>query len=135
MRNHKYGAKRCIVTTDGTLFEVEQLKAFKITDVKGITFDSKAEAEYYLVLRDRLNRGEIQVLTLQPKYILQDKPRITYRADFEVMHHGGDIETIDVKGFITKEFSLKKRLFKATYEDHKLTLVTKKGGRWQEVTA
>lgn len=132
MKRHKYGAKRCIVTADGTLFEVDELKRFGITDVEGIHFDSKAEAEYYLVLKDRLDRGEIRELHLQPKYILQDKPRIAYKADFEVVHLDGITETIDVKGHITQAFSIKKRLFKAQY-DHKLTLIKKKGRQWVEI--
>lgn len=129
----KYGAKRCIVTEDGTLFETAQLKEFNITDVTGTKFDSKMEAEYYLILKEREKRGEIQAITLQPKYILQDKPRITYKADFEIIHPDGDIETIDVKGFQTKDFILKKKMFAAVYEDNKLTLVTKKGKKWVEV--
>jgi hypothetical protein len=140
---NKYQAKKVIVTEDGTLFEVDELKKYNIKDINGIKFDSKAEAEYYLVLKDKLNRGEIQALTLQPKYILQDKferngikyRRIEYKADFEVMHHGGDPETIDVKGFETKDFKIKKKMFRQVFEDYKLTLVYKKGRNWVEVSA
>lgn len=133
MKKHKYGAKKVIMTEDGTMFEVEQLKKYKITDVTGIPFDSKMEAEYYLLLKRKLERGEIQDIVLQPQFVLQDKPKIKYVADFQVVYPGGDFEVIDVKGAMTAAFRIKLRLFKAVCEDYKLTLATKRNGRWQEV--
>ncbi|HZG83857.1 MAG TPA: DUF1064 domain-containing protein [Paenibacillus sp.] len=114
------------------MFEVDMLRRHGINDVTGIKFDSKMEAEYYLLLKKRMAAGEIQDIVLQPEFILQDKPRIKYKADFQVVYPGGDFEVIDVKGHITKDFRLKQKLFAAVYEDYKLTLVTKRSGRWME---
>ena len=64
--------------------------ARKVT-INGIKFDSQAESRRYLVLKDMQERGEIQDLSVHPKYELQapfvtrwgKKIRaITYTADF-----------------------------------------------------
>lgn len=101
------------------------------TIVDGICFDSKAESLYYLTLKEKLNTGQIHTLTLQPRYTLQDSFRkngktyrkIEYVADFEVTHVDGEKEVIDVKGFKTKDFLIKRKLFEKVYEDYTLTLV------------
>ena len=61
------------------------------TEVNGITFDSKREADRYLQLFWQLQRGEIRNLRLQAEFTLQEAFRdemgrkveaIRYRADF-----------------------------------------------------
>lgn len=61
------------------------------TIVDGIRFDSKAEAERYIVLKMARNNGDITDLKLQPKFELQPKyinnkgekiKAIVYKADF-----------------------------------------------------
>lgn len=128
----KYRATPVIITDNGTMFEVAEIKKYNL-DIKGIRFDSKMEAEYYLILKSKLERGEIDDLILQPKYVLQDSPKIQYVADFEIMHPWGDSETIDVKGMETPAFKMKKKIFSKVYEDHKLTLITKHNGKWREL--
>lgn len=129
---HKYGAKRCLVTSDGTLFEIEELKRHNITDIQGETFDSKMEAEYYLHLITLQAVGRIAKIELQPKFILQDKPKITYVADSRVTWPDGKQEIIDVKGVQTQAFRLKAKLFRGKYPYLPLTLVTRKGRMWHE---
>ncbi|WP_188066666.1 DUF1064 domain-containing protein [Brevibacillus brevis] len=112
----------------------------KITYVDGIKFDSKAESEYYLVLKEKLARGEIQDMRLQPVFVLQDKctrngknlQAITYKADFEVLHLDGTLEIIDIKGDETEAFKLKAKMFQYRYPNLKLTLLkqVKKYGGW-----
>ncbi|WP_289141504.1 DUF1064 domain-containing protein [uncultured Brevibacillus sp.] len=112
----------------------------KITHVDGIKFDSKAESEYYLVLKEKLGRGEIQDMRLQPVYVLQDKctrngknlQAITYKADFEVLHLDGSLEIIDIKGEETEAFKIKAKMFQYRYPNLKLTLLKKvqKYGGW-----
>lgn len=91
----------------------------KIT-YQGETFDSKKEFEYYLLLKDREKRGEIidlqrQVpLEIQPGFIMPDGKKIrpiTYLADF-VYTDAKTLErkVIDVKGFRTEIYNLKKKL-------------------------
>ena len=86
----------------------------------GHTFDSKREAEYYLILREKQRLGEIKSIDLQPTYTLLDgfrdntgkeqKP-ITYTADFLVEYDDGRREVIEVKGVRTRDYLLRKKLF------------------------
>lgn len=127
----KYKAKKVIVTEDGTIFEVEQLEKYNITDITGIPFDSKAEGEYYLRLKSLPDVRDIEV---QPKYILQDKPnKIVYKADFLVTWYTGKQEVIDVKGMQTTAFRIKLKLFKAKFPHLPITLVKKVGRTFVEV--
>ena len=109
----------------------------KITYINGMKFDSKKEAMHYLILRDRLEKGEIENLRMQVSYELlpsvyeeqivhlktKDKKvrkcvqrAVTYIADFVYYDKKANKEIIvDVKGGkagITKEFLLKKKMFK-----------------------
>jgi hypothetical protein len=106
--------------------------AQKVT-VDGVQFDSKDESNYYLHLKELKELGEIKDFKLQPEYELQPKftnPKgktilpIKYKADFLVFHNDGTTEVIDVKGFETADFKLKKKLFEYKY-DQSLTLVCK----------
>jgi hypothetical protein len=111
----------------------------KRTEIDGITFDSKAEGEYYLHLKQQLKEGNIKWFELQPSFELQEGFRktgrfirpIVYVADFEVYYHDGSVEIIDVKGFETADFKIKRKLFEKKYP-HKLTLMkyVKKYGGW-----
>ena len=90
------------------------------TTVYGRTFDSKREAEVYLMLREKLRLGEIKHLECQPTYTLlegfrdnqgkQQKP-ITYTPDFLVEYDDGRREVIEVKGVRTRDYLLRKKLF------------------------
>lgn len=107
------------------------------TVINGIQFDSKAEGQYYIILKDKQRRGEIESFTLQPKFLLQEgfekngkkyRP-ITYKADFEIVHNDGSLEIVDVKGFVTKEFAIKLKMFEKAYPDLSLTIVGGKHGK------
>lgn len=92
------------------------------TDVDGIRFDSKKEAEFYAELKLREKAGEISCLRLQPRYLLQEAFRhegkqyreMEYVADFEYIENGV-IVVVDVKGFRTAVYMLKKKLFLYKY--------------------
>ena len=90
------------------------------TTVCGIAFDSRREAEYYLLLREKKRLGEIKSIDLQPTYTLlegfrdnQGKPQkpITYTPDFLVEYDDGRREVIEVKGMRTRDYFLRKKLF------------------------
>lgn len=105
----------------------------KKTVVNGIKFDSQMEAEFYglLMLRERI--GELKLLRCHPKYILQPKftkhgvvyQPITYSADFEIRYPDGRIEIIDVKGYETEKFQLKRKIFEYQFPDLSLVLMKK----------
>lgn len=101
------------------------------TTIDGITFDSRKEAEWYLVLKGDKKAGKIKDFELQPEFILQEgftkngkrhRP-IKYIADFRVKNNDGTEEIIDVKGVITKEFSIKRKIFEAKYPDLSLKII------------
>ena len=77
--------------------------------VDGHTFDSQKEADYYCELKMRLQAKEIDGFCLQPIFMLA--PNLKYKADFIVFHKDGKSEVIDVKGFKTKEYIAKKKVF------------------------
>ena len=87
---------------------------------KGETFDSKKELDYYLILKDRERRGEIKNLARQTVYEIQpsfkDKDgktirAINYKADFSYYDLTDEqYHIIDVKGFKTEVYKLKKKL-------------------------
>jgi len=90
-----------------------------------ITFDSKMEMKLYQYLLCKYDN-----LILQPKFNLQPSFKdnfgksiraIDYIADFQI----GDI-VIDCKGFVTKDFKIKEKLFKFRYAELKLLIGTYK---------
>lgn len=114
----------------------------KKTEIDGYTFDSQAEARYYEQLKWLLEHKEIKSFRLQPRYTLLESfkkngktfRKIEYIADFEIHHIDGSIEVVDVKGFETPVFSIKRKLFEKAYP-YKLSIVTysKKHGGWIEL--
>lgn len=104
-RGHKYGARK--------------------TTIDGITFDSRAEAQYYQRLRLLQRAGEVTDIQLQPTYELQPGYKrngrkvqpITYVADFLVTYKDGRQEIVDVKGQKTEVYRIKKKLFEYRYPD------------------
>ena len=82
--------------------------------VDGQTFDSKKEAEYYSELKLKLRAGAVKGFCLQPIFILA--PDLKYKADFIIFNEDGTYEIIDVKGFKTKEYITKKKVFEDKFD-------------------
>lgn len=111
----------------------------KKTEIDGVQFDSKIEGQYYLHLKEQQKKGNIAAFNLQPRFLLQEGFRkngkwyrpIEYVADFEIVHNDGSIEIVDVKGFETADFKIKRKLFEKKYP-YTLNLVkyVKKWGGW-----
>jgi len=90
---------------------------------KKLKFDSIKEYEYYLLLKARAKSGEICKLELQKRFIIQEpltlpdgsKTRaITYKADFCYYDHlDFKYHVVDVKGYKTEVYKLKKKLLAA----------------------
>ena len=94
----------------------------KKTIIDGITFDSKREADRYCELK-LLERGgaiidlRLQVpFELQPAFTLNKKKirAIHYIADFMYKENGVYVVE-DAKGFKTKEYMLKRKLYAYKY--------------------
>ena len=60
-------------------------------------------------LKIKLQAKEINGFCLQPTFILA--PGLKYKADFIVFHIDNSTEVVDVKGFKTKEYIAKKKVF------------------------
>jgi hypothetical protein len=95
------------------------------TIVDDIMFDSKREADYYGELKLRKRAGDILDFELQPEFVLLNGFRrdgkairaIKYRADFKVVYKDFSVEIVDVKGYLTKEYALKKKMLLAKFPD------------------
>lgn len=104
-KKHKYNAKR--------------------TEVDGIKFDSQAEANYYSELLILKRTGDVVDIKLQPRFLLQEPfvkngvkiPKVEYVADFLVTYGDGRQEVIDVKGYKTPVYKLKRAWFEGKYRE------------------
>ena len=86
------------------------------TEVDGIKFDSKKEAARYQELKTLEKAGEINGLTLQPKYELKvNGEKICYYiGDFGYIENGS-VVIEDVKGVRTHAYRIKSKLMRAIY--------------------
>lgn len=100
-----------------------RVRGTKRMTIQGETFDSKREADQWLLLRDREKRGEIRGLRRQVAFILlgKDGPILTptgrpmeYRADFwfwDVLEARERV--LDAKGHPTDTYLIKKAILAA----------------------
>lgn len=61
----------------------------------------------------RLQAKDIKGFCLQPIFILAEG--LKYKADFIIFNNDGTTEIIDIKGFKTKEYITKKKVFEDKY--------------------
>ena len=96
----------------------------KKTCVDGITFDSRREADRYLVLKSKEEDGAIEDLRLQVRYELvpafdvdgKHYRPVFYVADFVYIDKETGEEVVeDVKGMRTDVYRLKSKLFARRY--------------------
>ena len=101
--------------------------------VDGITFDSKDEALYYELLKEKKANGLILNYELQPQYELQPSFKrdgktvraITYTADFLIYHNDGTEEVVDIKGMETQQGIMRRKMFWHKYPELKLTWLSR----------
>ena len=85
----------------------------KPTEVDGIKFGSRAEARYYSELKLRQRAGEVVGWLMQVPLRLTGG--VIYRMDFLVFLTNGTCEGVEVKGFETPEWKIKKRMVAELY--------------------
>lgn len=98
----------------------------KKVELDGYVFDSVAESKYYEHLLRQKEIGEVVSFEMQKPFELLPKFRhpktgkavraIKYIPDFVVTHSDGKVEVIDIKGFETKDFKLKAKMFMYKYQ-------------------
>lgn len=122
---------QCACQADAGVGVVNKYGAKK-TEIDGITFHSQAEARYYTQLKVLKRSKQIIDFTLQPSFVLLDKFKdntgkvqqaITYKADFLIDHNDGTKEVVDVKGMVTQQYTLRKKMFLHRYPDYKFSEV------------
>lgn len=93
------------------------------TEVDGIQFDSAKEARRYAELRLLERAGEIRNLELQPRFdlVVNGKKVCRYVGDFAYFQ-GNERIIEDSKGFQTREFKLKRKLFEALFPGQRLVI-------------
>lgn len=98
-----------------------------VTLVDGIRFHSKLESERYLELKLLATAGLISGLELQPRFALRVDGELiaTLVADFAYHDGAGNKVVEDTKGFRTREFIMKSKLFAVLYRPLKITEVRK----------
>jgi len=82
----------------------------KPTVYRGWRFDSKAEAQFAMMLDQRKSNGDIILWLRQTSFDLGEDTR--YRADFVVVERDGETYAVDVKGMETGSFKKIKKLWK-----------------------
>ena len=88
-------------------------------------FDSKKEADYYCELKLLKRAGLILGFDRQVKFVLQPSFKrdgktyreISYIADFYIAYKDGHFEAVDVKGYKTDVYELKKKLLLYRYPE------------------
>jgi Protein of unknown function (DUF1064) len=95
--------------------------------IDGYSFDSMKEADYYVdVIRPLLWSHNIMNLEVHKRYdcVVNGILVCKYEADFDYdWVKSGVHDTIDVKGFKTREYKLKKKLMAACHPTVKITEV------------
>lgn len=95
--------------------------------VDGIMFDSMAEANYYKMLKKEKEEGSIIDFEIQPEFVILDSfctysgkniREIKYRADFKVIISKSRTEVVDVKGFATTDYKLKRKMFLKKFPEY-----------------
>jgi len=85
------------------------------TEVDGIKFDSKKEAEYYGILKMRMKAGEISDLKLQVEFKLLS---FSYIADFVYFENKSiKLEVVDVKSDMTRRLPVYRMKKKAMFNE------------------
>lgn len=99
----------------------------KKTVIDGITFDSKKEARRYSELKLLERAGQIDTLTLQPKFMLIPSQRradgkaerpVVYIGDF-MYRENGQFIVEDTKGVRTADYVIKRKLM---LKEHGITV-------------
>ena len=118
-------------TIDNAISERRQAKYHnRKVEWDGEWFDSVAERDEYIFLLARQQQGEITCLMRQDRYCLQDgftdgsgkRHRGIYVVWDFVYEEGGQLVCQDTKGFPTRAFQIKEKLFRRQYPGIKLII-------------
>lgn len=103
--------------------------------IGGLTFDSKLESEHYMLLKNRLKRGEIRDLARQVKIELtqhadKHKDKVHYVADFVFFDLSLNSWIVwDSKGMPTDAYKIKRKWLLDTYNGFIFIETSKSGSK------
>lgn len=97
------------------------------TEADGVKFASKSEAARYHWLKAEQLAGRLTFFLMQTRI---DIPGSTYRLDFLEFWADGRMVWLDVKGFETEAFKIKRRAVEAIYP-FKITTARQRGKTWE----
>ena len=83
------------------------------TELDGIKFASKLEASYYEHLKLLKKSGEVVMFLRQVPFHLPGNVR--YVCDYAVFNSDGSVRFVDIKGMVTEQFKMKKKLVESLY--------------------
>lgn len=83
------------------------------TEVEGIKFSSKREANYFMQLRLAQKSGDLLFFLRQAPFHLPGNVR--YVVDFVEFWKNGDVRFTDTKGFKTPMYIAKRKMVQALY--------------------
>jgi hypothetical protein len=93
---------------------------------KGRLYHSQKERNYAILLDGLIQAGEVKEVERQVTFRLcgpDGKLVCKYIADFVVTLEGGKRQVHEVKGYPSKEWPIKKKLFESNYPDLELIVV------------
>lgn len=97
-------------------------------EVDGIKFDSRAEGEFYKLLK---SISEVKHIDVHPTVTLPGG--IRYKPDFMVYLHDNRIAFYEVKGAVSQDFRRMRKLFDASHPMGPLQVWRKAGKRWEKI--
>ena len=83
------------------------------TELDGYKFPSKKQAAYYSELKLKVQAGLVLFFLMEVPIRLPGG--VVYRCDFVEFYADGEVRFIDVKGFRTKEYIIKKKMVESLY--------------------
>lgn len=93
----------------------------KSTVVDEIKFSSRKEARYYSELLLRQKSGEVLFFLRQTPFHLPGG--VKYVCDFTIFLSEGSVEFVDVKGFETPTFKMKRKMVEELYSPIKIITI------------
>ncbi len=123
----KFNARKVWVYKNEKIFDKE--KGIELEKLGAILFDSELEADFYLKL---VKEGKNKMIRIHVPYNLipeftkdgETFSALNYEADF--VFYDKDLQKVrivDVKGFETEEFLIKRKLFEYLYKDYHLEVL------------
>lgn len=109
------------------MYKGKRWSSSKKVVIDGIKFDSKAEGEYYKILKDLKETGQIEDFENQVRFSLPDMDggnRFSYTCDFIVTKLGGEKVYLEVKGRMMPGNKLRYAYWQYVYEEKLIIIPT-----------